>query len=1168
MRLRPGFPGFILLATLTLTGCSGGESDDEAQVTATRTLPGENAERILQHFNRGVALMERYEPAEAVKEFQEVKRLAPGWITGRINLGIALLNAAADEQHAQAEAELKWVAEQEPDDAHAHYSLGILYRDLNRVDDAIARFEQVLELHPEDADTHYQLAIVLGDGDADRARRHLEQTLALVPHHESAVYRLQTLLRKAGERERAAELVQRFQALKDAKAGLLSGMKYGEMGRFASVIRTLDFPEDRPAGTRAPEYADRAEAFGLGAAASGAAGWPGGDLERLRSAGAGAFHPGLAVADLNGDGRLDLCRSGSAEGVELYLWEGDRFARIVEHGIAARDVVGVFAGDADGDGDLDLYLTCAGPNRLYINQDGRTFEDRTAESGTAGEARLSVGAAWADTDHDGDLDLYVANFCDWPLPAAATAGAQNALFRNNGDGSFSELAAQAGIDGGRAASLGVLPFDVDGDLDLDLYVVNQGSANALYLNDRVGQYRPAGAEFSLLLDEGDDGPGTGALLEDFDRNGFQDLLLLRGAAPPRLFRQIDRGVFAADEAFTQRASPLGSAIGGLSGDLDLDGDADLVLLDAGASGALRHAILMNEGDGSFAAPVWFGPEQTDSSSRGAVAADLNDNGCLELVVTRAGLAPSVFVTEPAEGARWLKVVPIQPSEREGIQLSPNAAGLQVELKTGARSQIDGLTTSSGFLSSPPLEAHFGLGSATKGDYVRLAWPDGTLQSELEVAAGQTWRIQKISRKPSSCPVLFCFDGERFRFVTDFLGVGGVGFFVAPGEYAPPDPTESVRIPPELVALSGGRYLLRVVEPLEEVAYIDQLALEVYDHPAGLELYPDERFTGSAPFPTGEPLLSGRKIFPITAIDEQGHPVRDELLAVDRVYREPPQHPTLVGYAEDHFVELDFGDQLRSLDGRLWLYLYGWVEYTYSHVNYAAYQAGLSLRSPWIEVPDGRAGWKVALSEAGFPAGLPRMMTVDVTDLPLRTDGRLRIRTNMEVFVDQVFLAEQVESPGLARHTLRASVADLRSFGYPREYSPDGREPVLYDYERLDHGVAFKLMSGDYTRFGDVRSLLEEADDQFVIMGRGEEIQLEFDARDLPPLEAGRARTLVLRSVGYCKDMDLYTAFPDTVGPLPFGRMRNYPPDPRLSDPTPQEHPLRALQSRRVASPAN
>jgi hypothetical protein len=419
-----------------------------------------------------------------------------------------------------------------------------------------------------------------------------------------------------------------------------------------------------------------------------------------------------------------------------------------------------------------------------------------------------------------------------------------------------------------------------------------------------------------------------------------------------------------------------------------------------------------------------------------------------------------------------------------------------------------------------------------------------------VTADQVWQVRKVKRKPSSCPILFAWDGERFAFVTDFLGVGGVGFFITPGVYAPPDPTEDVRIPPEQFAPREGRYELRIAEPLEEVSYLDEMYLLAYDHPSDWEVHPDERFTGSEPFPTGRPFAVAEKIFPVAATDHHGEDVHDLVLEIDRRYFEPPRDPRFVGYADDHWIELDFGDRLRGLDpdARLVLYLYGWVEYTYSHVNYAAYQAGISMTPPSIEVPDESGCWTVAVPEAGFPAGLPRMMTLDISQLPIRGDGRFRICTNMEIFWDQIFIGEDVAGTGLQTHALRPSRAELRYLGYPREYSPDGADPTLYDYARLDQGVPFKNLVGEYTRFGDVSELLSVVDDRFVIMGRGEEIVLEFPVADLPMLPEGWSRTFVLHSDGYCKDMDLYTAFPHSVEPIPYHAMTNYPPSEPSDDP--------------------
>ena len=320
----------ILISGLLLSGCSD-EKPGAVDVLATDSLPLEQVDQVLEHFNRGVGLMDRHDPGGAVAEFEEVVRLAPNWITGRLNLGIALLNSGDDEGHVRCGEALNWVIEHDPDNPYALYSLGVMYRDLSKADAALLRFQRLLEIYPDDPDTHYQLAMVLADTDVAAARAHLETVLEAVPHHESAVYRLQALMRGSGEEEQAAEMVERFKALKETKAGFAIGMKYGEMGKYAAVIRTLGLDHDpRPAGV-APELRDVAAAMGLGEASECAPGWPGEDRQQWARFGARAFGPGVGVADLNGDGTLDLCLTGGAAGVDLYLGEGGALPQVERH---------------------------------------------------------------------------------------------------------------------------------------------------------------------------------------------------------------------------------------------------------------------------------------------------------------------------------------------------------------------------------------------------------------------------------------------------------------------------------------------------------------------------------------------------------------------------------------------------------------------------------------------------------------------------------------------------------------------------------------------------------------------------------------------------------------------------------------------------------------------
>ena len=1126
----------------------GGRDDNEGPFAG---ISPEQIDQIVHSFNRGMGLMDQYQPAEAVEAFEEAVLLQPDWVTGRLNLGIALLNVQNDEARVRAEEELLWVASADPGNPYAHYALGMLFKHLSRLDEARERFERVLEIDPDDADAHYQLALLIAGEDPEKAREHLEITLQKIPHHESASYRLQKLLREAGEGEAAREVLLQFRALRTAGAGVVPGMEYGEMGRYAYVVRAFEEPPFDGGPHPAPAYVDVAERSGLVLETAGRAGWPGDPGE---SGNPVSFGPGAAVADADGDGDLDLYIPGlGPEGLGvLYLNAGGEFSTAGANGIDGRGGIGAYFGDYDGDGDPDLFLTREGPNRLYRNDGKLNFTDVTQTSGIQGGHSLSVGAAWADADHDGDLDLYVANHSKAgnggvsSSGGAHSPGVPNRLWRNNGDGSFTDLAREAGIDSGDTTSMGVLFFDVDDDRDLDLYIINHRKPNQLFLNDRVGRYREATSLFPGFDDEG---PGLGALLGDVDSNGREDLLLLKGPEPPRLFLQTDRGQFMEDSDFKSRAGRIGGAVGGVLGDLDLDGDLDLVLLSAGSDGELRHRILMNSGGGQFEPPETFGNTHELPVARGVVAVDFVSDGSLQLLVTHATGRPQLWKAQVPEGRHWITVIPATTGDEANGWTNPEAVGLFVEVKTGRRLQVASITSSTGYLGSPPPRAHFGLGEYEKVDYARLSWPDGVLQGELEIPADQPWRIAKASRKPSSCPILFSWDGERFVFVTDFLGVGGLGFFVAPDEYAPPDSTEDVRIPPELIQPVDGKYRLRIAEPLEEVTYLDEVHLIAYDHPESWEIYPDERFTGTPPFPTGRPHAVAEKIFPQAVTNNRGEDMLDRILEIDRLYTEPSLDPRFVGYAEDHWIEIDYGDRLRDIPtgAPIVLYLYGWVEYTYSHVNYAAHQAGMALHSPWIEVPDEEGGWYVAMPEAGFPAGLPRMMTLDISSLPIREKGRFRIRTNMEVFWDQIFVGEDMAGTEIKIHTMEPATAELRPLGYPREYSPDGANPTIYDYDRLDQGLPFKNLTGNYTKFGDVRPLLELVDDRFVIIGRGEEIALEFDASLLPEVPDGWSRTIVLHTDGYCKDMDLYTAFPDTVEPLPYHAMRNYPPATPMPD---------------------
>jgi hypothetical protein len=265
--------------------------------------------------------------------------------------------------------------------------------------------------------------------------------------------------------------------------------------------------------------------------------------------------------------------------------------------------------------------------------------------------------------------------------------------------------------------------------------------------------------------------------------------------------------------------------------------------------------------------------------------------------------------------------------------------------------------------------------------------------------------------------------------------------------------------------------------------------------------------------------------------------------VDRIYAyQPKLDRRFIGFCEPHTLVLEFDDRLSALPpGRpVYLFVNGWIEYPYSQTTFAAGQARVAWQPTRIEREVRPGQWDTIAPDAGAPGGMGRMITVDLTGKLPADACRLRITTNLEVYYDQMFLAADLGQSDVTIQSVPLKQAAVRRLGFPLEYSPDGRLPMLYSYDIIQATSPFKVPRGRYTRYGPVEDLLGAFDDRYVILGTGDEIAASFDGTALRPLTDGQTRSFVLVSHAYCKDMDLYTAEPDTVEPLPFRGMRNYP----------------------------
>jgi hypothetical protein len=352
-----------------------------------------------------------------------------------------------------------------------------------------------------------------------------------------------------------------------------------------------------------------------------------------------------------------------------------------------------------------------------------------------------------------------------------------------------------------------------------------------------------------------------------------------------------------------------------------------------------------------------------------------------------------------------------------------------------------------------------------------------------------------------------------------------------------------------------------MEPLEEAVYLDQVRLLAVDHPADVEVYPNEYFASNPPYPEFKVVVSRDAKPPAGAWDEHGHNVLPDLLA--HRYFGDFALTQFQGFAKPHSLTLDLGEAYRG--GPLWLLLRGEVEYFSANSMYAASQAGVQAISPYVEAlvgDDGGANgkWKRVIDDMGFPAGGPRTMTADLSGkLPVGTN-KIRITTNLQVYWDNILIdrTTQVAPAGRPRYDERVTLvplvsADLAYHGYPLkiEGTPPGN--VQYTYEKVSATGPYTRPAGTYTRYGDVLPLLRATDDKLAVFGSGDEVSLDFDPSNLPTLPKGWVRDYFFAANGYEKDMDFYAAEGNYVAPLPFLTMGDYPYAPKKSFPLDDAH---------------
>jgi len=1134
------------------------------------TEPDEGYLDIVSAFYTGVTAIHAGDNERALASFERTTQLAPEEPAGWANLALTHVRVGSTADALPAIAEARRLA---PEDDSVAYLAAMVAGRAGEADEALDLLRRAVELNAENVRARYALVEELGRTGEATARPeaigYLRDIVRLRPDNVLAAVELARFALEDGDLALVGQAVDGLaltsaawpedarEQLESVRAALSATEASGDAAGGAEASRTLStrllqlnnllldsaiyqrsFAElkspqaaiaepleafvELPAPDRLPAEPDVALRFDAGSIP----GMP--DAGRLQW---------VRTLRMQRDGWPVIVGgvddSVSAAPLTIVTGDDGSTRAMVDDGATALPGVppggpserGVLALDVDNDGIAELVLAGAGGASLLARSDSGAWRDASADAGWSDDVRSGeYSGAWAiDMELDGDLDVLLG-----------VASGPPVLLRNPGQGEWRAESVLPDLDGLRDA----VWADLDGDVDPDLSVLDSSGNLTIFDNERSDRY--------VAMDRAEGvGRGVALAVADSDHDGRLDLTVLE--ADGRVLRvahpadvpdsRAESGgaeaVWRVEEIAALEPGELGfgPAPRLLWADLDNNGAADLVV-----------------GDGLASSTVWLAGREgalTRMSEpiglAAASATDLDSDGRIDIVGLAGDGTPGAAANRGGErGYRWLAVQPI--AQRQGDQRN-NAFGVGGEME--ARS---GLLVQKRPMDGPVI--HFGLGENQRADYVRIRWPNGSTQGEFELATDAV--VQAEQRLKGSCPWLFAWNGEEMAFVTDVLWRSPLGLRINAQVTAGVMQTrDRVVVRGEQLAPREGSLDLRITAELWETHFFDEVSLTVIDHPAGTNVFIDERF--SVPPPPLEPVVTGPTVPIERATDDGGRDVTADVRQRDGVYIGPDERGAYQGVAADHGVVLELPSELPGIENappgsRRFLVASGWIYPTDSSINIALSQTDLpppsSLRLE-VEDADSPSGWRVAREGLGFPAGKHKTVLLDLTDLWLparqgqQAAPRLRLASNMEIYWDALAVALERPDVEIVTTTLRPDAADLlaRGFSYTSHMPPPGATPAPHDvpevpyYDRLASNVAlWPDLRGFYTRFGDVRPLLERTDDRYAILNAGDELRLAFPAPEPPGQDL--VRSYIFESDGWVKDGDFNTAYSATVHPLP------------------------------------
>ncbi|MFZ0952382.1 MAG: FG-GAP-like repeat-containing protein, partial [Candidatus Sulfotelmatobacter sp.] len=810
-----------------------------------QTQPAAKPAEAARLNNLGAAYMNQQLFEKGLKCFQQAAELDPKLTIARLNQGIALLNLQKiDEAKTVLEDSLK----QDPKIPNAWYNLGLLAKNTGGAQAAIDAFKHVVEIDPNDADTSYFLgSSYVQAKQFPQAIDAFQHALRLNPLHASAEFGLSRAYQQSAEIDHAREHLKKFQYITQNKLGAPVSLAYGEQGQYSRVVESPSAVLKAPAQIKV-RFVDVTAEAGIVSKPS---------LKQADSY--DDLGSGACFFDYDNDGKIDLLLmdNGANGGTTLYHNIGGRFEDATKDFFAWAIPVAnagpprgtsCAIGDYDNDGFADVAYTFGTGTWLLHNEKDGTFDLRfdlhmgvkngATVQGTshkkdrenvppggivAGVPAViytvkSLGVTFLDYDHDGDLDLYVTQpsrikkepesndgICPpcrslWPNPDLTLSS--NVLWRNNNDGTFTNVTDATGLDGS-FRNIAAVGTDFNNDRAIDLLITG-GKTPKFFENPREGKFRDRSDLTSSM-------PSftNGVAVLDFDHDGWMDYAFTQMGPPGLTLWRNDHG-----ESFQRVPLPETNwvrAFGVAAIDYDNDGWVDLVAVGETKEGKGEVRLFRNLGADGFkdvTADVGLDKIQL-KEPRAIITGDYDGDGATDLLITQ-NHGPAVLLrNEGGNQNHWLRL------SLKGLADNKSAIGTKVEVFSGGNRQKFEIYGSNGYLGQNSPYLTVGLGDSKEADIVRMLWPTGVLQDEINVAGDRQQNITEIDRRGSSCPTLFVWNGERYELVADMLGAGVVGHWIGPGQRDVPRPVEYIKIDRNAIREKDGKLSFRFMEPLEE-----------------------------------------------------------------------------------------------------------------------------------------------------------------------------------------------------------------------------------------------------------------------------------------------------------------------------------------------------------------